>query len=190
MKRRIAILASGTGTNAERLAAYFQHSDVAEVALLIADRHAPVIERMKPYGVPTVLIPRQEWREHPETAVDTLRRANIDLVVLAGFLTIVPKEVIEAFPRRIINVHPSLLPKFGGKGMWGINVHRAVIDACETESGITVHYVAEGVDTGDVIAQFRCPVNHTDTPDTLAAKIHNLEQRHLPEVVQRIVEVW
>lgn len=137
MRRRIAILASGTGSNAENLAAYFQNSDVAEVALLIADREAPVIDRLKPYGVPAVIVPRAEWRENPQKAVAVMRDAAVDLVVLAGFLTVVPKEVLEAFPERIVNVHPSLLPKFGGKGMWGMNVHRAVIAAGEAESGIT-----------------------------------------------------
>ena len=137
MRRRIAILASGTGSNAENLAAYFQNSDVAEVALLIADREAPVIDRLKPYGVPAVIVPRAEWRENPQKAVAVMRDAAVGLVVLAGFLTVVPKEVLEAFPERIVNVHPSLLPKFGGKGMWGMNVHRAVIAAGETESGIT-----------------------------------------------------
>ena len=124
MRRRIAILASGTGSNAENLAAYFQNSDVAEVALLIADREAPVIDRLKPYGVPAVIVPRAEWRENPQKAVAVMRDAAVDLVVLAGFLTVVPKEVLEAFPERIVNVHPSLLPKFGGKGMWGMNVRR------------------------------------------------------------------
>ena len=136
MRRRIAILASGTGSNAENLAAYFQNSDVAEVALLIADREAPVIDRLKPYGVPAVIVPRAEWRENPQKAVAVMRNAAVDLVVLAGFLTVVPKEVLEAFPERIVNVHPSLLPKFGGKGMWGMNVHRAVIAAGEAESGM------------------------------------------------------
>lgn len=183
MRRRIAILASGTGSNAENLAAYFQNSDVAEVALLIADREAPVIGRLKPYGVPAVIVPRAEWRENPQKAVAVMRDAAVDLVVLAGFLTVVPREVLEAFPERIVNVHPSLLPKFGGKGMWGMNVHRAVIAAGEAESGIT-----EGVDTGAAIAQFRCPVTPSDTPDTLAAKIHALEQAHLPEIIQKLVE--
>lgn len=137
MRRRIAILASGTGSNAENLAAYFQNSDVAEVALLIADREAPVIDRLKPYGVPAVIVPRAEWRENPQKAVAVMRDAAVDLVVLAGFLTVVPNEVLEAFPERIVNVHPSLLPKFGGRGMWGMNVHRAVIAAGEAESGIT-----------------------------------------------------
>lgn len=188
MRRRIAILASGTGSNAENLAAYFQNSDVAEVALLIADREAPVIDRLKPYGVPAVIVPRAEWRENPQKAVAVMRDAAVDLVVLAGFLTVVPREVLEAFPERIVNEHPSLLPKFGGKGMWGMNVHRAVIAAGEAESGITIHYVSEGVDTGAAIAQFRCPVTPSDTPDTLAAKIHALEQAHLPEIIQKLVE--
>lgn len=166
MRRRIAILASGTGSNAENLAAYFQNSDVAEVVLLIADREAPVIDRLKPYGVPAVIVPRAEWRENPQKAVAVMRNAAVDLVVLAGFLTVVPKEVLEAFPERIVNVHPSLLPKFGGKGMWGMNVHRAVIAAGEAESGITIHYVSEGVDTGAAIASsvVRSP---RPTPPTL-----------------------
>ena len=141
MRRRIAILASGTGSNAENLAAYFQNSDVAEVALLIADRKAPVIDRLKSYGVPAVIIPRAEWRENPQKAVAVMRDAAVDLVVLAGLLTVVPKEVLKDIPERIITVHPSMLTKFGGKGMWGMTVHRAVITAGAAESGIKIHYV-------------------------------------------------
>lgn len=185
MKHRIAILASGAGSNAENLARHFRVSDVGAVALLLTDRDAPVTERLRPYGVPSLLIPRKEWRENPQSVVDVLTEARIDFIVLAGFLTVVPTEVIERYHGRIVNVHPSLLPKYGGKGMWGMNVHRAVIANGETESGITVHLVDSGVDTGKTIAQFRCQIEPGTTPEALAQKIHELEQRHLPTVVEQ-----
>ncbi len=185
MKHRIAILASGAGSNAENLAQYFRVSDVGEVALLLTDRDAPVTERLRPYGVPSRLIPRKEWRENPSAVVEALEEARIDFIVLAGFLTVVPFDVIKRYHGRIVNVHPSLLPKYGGKGMWGMNVHRAVIANGETESGITVHLVDNGVDTGKILAQFRCPIEPGTSPDALAQKIHELEQRYLPSVVER-----
>ena len=187
MRRRIAILASGTGSNAENLAAYFQNSDVAEVALLIADREAPVIDRLKPYGVPAVIVPRAEWRENPQKAVAVMRNAAVDLVVLAGFLTVVPKEVLEAFPERIVNVHPSLLPKFGGKGMYGDRVHEAVVAAGEKESGITIHYINEHYDEGNTIFQATCPVLSTDSPDDVAKKVHALEYEHFPQIIEQVL---
>lgn len=187
MKHRIAILASGAGSNAENLARHFRVSDVGEVAMLLTDRDAPVTERLRPYGVPSRLIPRKEWRENPLAVVEALEEARIDFIVLAGFLTVVPLEVIDRYHGRIVNVHPSLLPKYGGKGMWGMNVHRAVIANGETESGITVHLVDNGVDTGKTIAQFRCPIEPDTSPEALAQKIHELEQRHLPSVVERFL---
>lgn len=187
MKHRIAILASGAGSNAENLARHFRVSDVGEVAMLLTDRDAPVTERLRPYGVPSRLIPRKEWRENPLAVVEALEEARIDFIVLAGFLRVVPLEVIDRYHGRIVNVHPSLLPKYGGKGMWGMNVHRAVIANGETESGITVHLVDNGVDTGKTIAQFRCPIEPDTSPEALAQKIHELEQRHLPTVVERFL---
>ncbi len=187
MKRRIAVFASGTGSNAENLVRHFRQSEVAEVALLLVDREAPVIERLRPYGVPTVLIPRKEWREDAASVLAVLEEARIDFIVLAGFLTVVPLDVVEKYHNRIVNVHPSLLPKYGGKGMWGMNVHRAVIANGETESGITVHLVDTGVDTGQTIAQFRCSIAPGTTPDQLASAIHKLEQRHLPAVVEKFI---
>lgn len=157
------------------------------MALLLVDREAPVIERLRPYGVPTVLIPRKEWREDAASVLAVLEEARIDFIVLAGFLTVVPLDVVEKYHNRIVNVHPSLLPKYGGKGMWGMNVHRAVIANGETESGITVHLVDTGVDTGQTIAQFRCSIAPGTTPDQLASAIHKLEQRHLPAVVEKFI---
>ncbi len=188
MKHRIAIFASGTGSNAENLARHFQMSEVAEVALLLTDREAPVTDRLRPYGVPSRLIPRKEWRENPSAVVEVLEEARIDFIVLAGFLTVVPQEVIGKYHGRIVNVHPSLLPKYGGKGMWDMNVHRAVIAGGETESGITVHFVDNGVDTGKTIAQFRCQVEPGTSPEDLAQKIHELEQHHLPTVVEECIK--
>lgn len=185
--KRIAILASGSGSNAEQIARYFSNDTEICVDILLADREAKAVERMKPFGIEARIIERKTWREHPETIVQLLRERGIDLIVLAGFLSFVAPDIVHAFPHRIINLHPSLLPKFGGKGMWGDHVHRAVLAAREQESGITIHYVSEEVDEGQTIAQFRCPVMPDDTPETLATRIHQLEHEHLPAVIRQLL---
>lgn len=186
--KRIAIFASGNGSNAENLVKYFRRSDKGRVVLLLTDRKdAPAAGKMGRLGVEAIAVERNVWRESPREVVGLLRSRSVDFVVLAGFLSVVDGEIVSAFPRRIVNLHPSLLPKFGGKGMWGMHVHRAVIAAGERRSGITVHYVSEEVDGGEAVAQFGCDVLPDDTPETLAARIHELEYRHFPSVVESLI---
>ncbi len=158
----------------------------AEVALIGCDQpQAGVIQRAWDQGVPTYLFNGKQLRDG--TVQRELQGQRIDLVVLAGFMRLIPADMVRGFPQRIINIHPALLPEYGGKGMYGHHVHEAVIAAKEVESGITIHYVNERYDEGEHIVQFRCPVLPGDTPDTLAERIHGLEHAHYPEVVESIV---
>ena len=183
---RIAILASGSGTNAQRLIEYFHMHGKEEVVLVGCDQaKAGVLQRAWDLGVPSYLFNGAQLKDG--TVLRELKGQRIDLVVLAGFMRLIPVEMVRAFPRRIINIHPALLPKFGGKGMYGHRVHEAVIAAKEKESGITIHYVNERYDEGEHIAQFRCPVLPDDTPETLAERIHGLEHAHYPNVVEGVL---
>jgi phosphoribosylglycinamide formyltransferase-1 len=184
---RIAILASGSGTNAQRLMEHFRLHDQGEVVLVGCDQpKAGVIQRAWDSTVPCYLFSGGQLKEG--TVLRELLGQRIDLVVLAGFMRLLPAEMVRAYPQRIINIHPTLLPKFGGKGMYGHRVHEAVIAAKETESGITIHYVNERYDEGEHIAQFRCPVLSDDTPDSLAERIHGLEHAHYPAVVESVLK--
>jgi phosphoribosylglycinamide formyltransferase 1 len=183
---RITILASGSGTNAQKLVEHFRQSDVAEVVLIGCDNPtAGVVQRAWDLNVPSFLFTGKQL--HDGSLLHELQGLRVDLVVLAGFLRLIPVEMVRAYPKRIINIHPALLPKFGGKGMYGHHVHEAVIAANETESGITIHYVNERYDEGEHIAQFNCPVLPSDTPDTLAARIHALEHANYPAVVESVL---
>ncbi|MBX2973951.1 MAG: phosphoribosylglycinamide formyltransferase [Flavobacteriales bacterium] len=183
---RIAILASGSGTNAQRLVEHFKGHTAAEVALIGCDQpQAGVIQRAWDLGVPLYLFNGTQLRSGD--VLRELQGQRIELVVLAGFLRLIPVEMVAAYPQRIINIHPALLPKYGGKGMYGHHVHAAAIAAGEAESGITIHYVNERFDEGAHIAQFACPVLAGDTPEALAARIHGLEHAHYPRVVEEIV---
>lgn len=187
--KKIAIFASGTGSNAENLARAFADDLQICVDSLFCDReNAPVVEKMHRYGVPVFYFPKEVWRGDCKEIVELLQDRGVDLIVLAGFTSFVADCIVQAFDRRIINLHPSLLPKFGGKGMWGMNVHRAVIEAGEKESGITVHYVSPEIDGGEIVAQFKCEVLTDDTPETLVSRIHALEHRYLPVVVSSLLE--
>lgn len=187
MKKNIAIFASGNGTNAEQLVLHFARHPKARVALILTNRStAFVLERAKRLEVPAYCFSKEQWAEGTEV-VEILRRHKIDFVVLAGFLARVPDCVLHCFPRRMVNIHPSLLPKFGGKGMYGDRVHQAVLESGETESGITIHYTNEHYDEGAIICQHRCPVIPDDTFETLAARVHQLEYAHYPEVVDKLV---
>ncbi len=167
MKKNIAILASGSGTNAENIIRYFQVKKSASVALVLTNRRdAFVLERARGLGVPYCFFPKDEW-EHGGAILSVLEEHGVDFVVLAGFLARVPEAILHVYPGRIINIHPSLLPKFGGKGMYGNRVHEAVLAAGEVESGITIHYINEHYDEGDVIRQVRCPVLPEDTPEEI-----------------------
>lgn len=184
--KKIAILASGEGTNAERIIRYFTGHPTVEVAVIITNKaEAGVIRRAKNLQVPVEFLPAPAFKEGKVT--ERLRQYETDFVVLAGFLLRVPDDMLEAYPNRIVNIHPSLLPKFGGKGMYGSKVHEAVLAAGETESGITIHYINEHYDEGTIILQAQCPVMEGDTPDTLASRVHQLEYEHYPQVIEQLL---
>lgn len=184
--QRIAVLASGSGTNAERLVRHFTGHPLARVVLIGCDRPgAGVLQRAWDLGVPAHLFSGKDLLEG--RLQQELERLGVDLIVLAGFLRLVPASLVQAFPRRIVNIHPALLPAHGGKGMYGRHVHEAVLAAGDRESGITIHLVDEHYDQGEHLFQARCPVLPEDDPDSLAARIHELEHRHYPEVVEKLV---
>jgi len=185
--RNIAIFASGSGTNAENIIEYFSTKNSAKVTLVLSNkRHAMVLKRAENYNVKAVFFERDDFYLSGKV-LDCLLLHKTDFIVLAGFLWLVPETIIEIFHRRIINIHPALLPGYGGKGMYGEAVHKAVIENRETESGITIHYVNKQYDEGDIIFQARCRVDPADNADTLAGKIHALEYLHFPRVIDEIV---
>ena len=186
-KKRIAIFASGSGTNAARIMSHFKDKNTAEVAIILSNKpDAKVLERAAAFGVRTRIFDRDTFYESTEIQ-DILTELRIDLIVLAGFLWLVPADLIRAFPNRMINIHPALLPKYGGKGMYGRHVHEAVIANGDRESGISIHFVNEVYDDGRIILQAKCPVKPEDTPEALAARIHELEYEHYPLVVEDIL---
>ena len=183
----IAILASGNGSNAENIVNYFASSSRVRVgAILCNNANAYVVERAKKLGVPCFVFNRSQLNETGEVAA-YLHRNNISFVVLAGFLWLLPPTLVQRYERRIVNIHPSLLPKYGGKGMYGSKVHEAVIAAGDMVSGITIHRVNEYYDDGDIICQKTCYVEPTDTPDSLAKKVHALEYEWYPQVIENEV---
>lgn len=186
--KNLAVFASGNGSNCENLIRHFSKSDLVRVKLVVCNRpEAKVLVRAKSLGVPTALVTKAELQSAEQTLA-LLREHGIDFIVLAGFLLMVPDYLIAAYPRRIVNIHPALLPKYGGQGMYGHHVHEAVKAAGETETGITIHYVSEVCDGGEIIAQFRTPVAPDDTPDDIARKVHRLEMRHFAETVEELIE--
>lgn len=183
----IAVFASGSGSNCENLIKYFSNKECARVVLVVCNKSdALVLGRAARLGVPSVVVPRAELAK-PEVMLPLMQQYAIDFVVLAGFLPLVPTYLIDAFPRKMVNLHPALLPKFGGNGMWGHHVHEAVKAAGETVTGMTVHYVTPQCDEGDIIAQFSVDLEPTDTPDDIASKEHVLEMEHFPQVVEQLV---
>lgn len=187
-KTNIAIFVSGGGSNCENIIRYFRDSAVASVALVISNKSdAYALVRAAQLQVPSSVISRQELHS-PDVMLPLLRQYDVEFIVLAGFLPLIPDFLIAAFPHRIINIHPSLLPKYGGKGMWGHHVHEAVKAAGETETGMTVHWVTPVCDGGDVIAQFRVPILPSDSVDDIAAKEHELEMEHYPRVIERVLQ--
>ncbi|TSA26957.1 MAG: phosphoribosylglycinamide formyltransferase [Bacteroidetes bacterium] len=185
--QRIAIFASGSGTNAQRIMEYFRDHPKIAVHLVLSNKaEAPVLERARKFHIPTVVFTRDEFY-NSRFILDILSVQGIDLLVLAGFLWLIPDYLIHAFPRRIINIHPALLPKYGGKGMYGMRVHEAVIQSGDRESGISIHYVNEQYDEGELIFQAQCPIELGETPETLASKVHELEYRHYPEVIEKVM---
>jgi len=185
--KRIAIFASGSGSNAENIANHFRTSELAQVTGIWCNNpKAGVIERAARLGIPCHVFGRKEFFETGEV-LQALLAEQPDLIVLAGFLWLVPEDMVRAFPRRIVNIHPALLPGPGGKGMYGQKVHETVLRDGAAESGITIHYVNERFDEGEIIFKASCPVDAHDTPDSLAKKIHALEYRHYPEVIERLL---
>jgi phosphoribosylglycinamide formyltransferase-1 len=186
--KHIAIFASGSGTNAENIIRYFQkHASIRVTIVLSNKKDAYVIERARNLGI-TVCVFDREMFYNTDAVLDVLKENKTDLVVLAGFLWLVPANVLKQYDNRIINIHPALLPKYGGKGFYGMVVHEAVIHSGDKESGISIHYVNEKYDAGQIIFQARCPVEKGDTPETLAQKVHRLEYEWFPKVIERLLQ--
>ena len=186
--KNLVIFASGAGSNAQQIINYFKNSQLASVNLIVCNKPgAGVISIAEKEHIPVLQIDKERFFKG-DAYVPELKKANTDLIVLAGFLWKIPQVLINAFPRGIVNIHPALLPKFGGKGMYGPYVHEAILTAGEVESGITIHYVDEHYDNGDIIFQTACPVLEKDTPETLARRIHSLEHLHYPIVIDEILK--
>ena len=183
----IAIFASGSGTNAENIIKYFSDSKTHNISFVLSNKKdAFVLERARNYSVKPVFFSKEELNDKT-LMLSLLKENDIDLIVLAGYLKLIPEFLINAYPNKIVNIHPALLPKYGGKGMYGMNVHKAVVANNESETGITIHYVNAKYDDGLVIAQFKCLLNNSDTPDDVAQKIHSLEMEHFPQVIENIL---
>ena len=179
---------SGGGSNCENIIRYFKDSDKVNVALVVANKTGiPALEKAERLGVPTRVLPKADLNRE-DVALPLMKEYSIDFIVLAGFLLVIPDFLIREYDRRIINLHPALLPKFGGMGMYGHRVHEAVKAAGETETGMTVHWVSGKVDGGEIIAQFRTPISPDDTPDDIAAKEHVLEMEHFPQVIEALAD--
>lgn len=186
-KIRLAVFASGAGSNAEKLIQYFKDSELATVALVVCNKpEAGVIAIAQKEDVPVLIIDKEPFFRG-DAYVSQLQQKGIGFVVLAGFLWKIPQALISAYPKRIVNIHPALLPKFGGKGMYGQFVHEAVLNAGEMESGITIHYVDEHYDNGDIIFQTACPILPGDKPGDIAQRIHHLEHAYYPKVVEDLL---
>lgn len=186
--RNIAIFASGSGTNAENIINYFSNKNTAKVTLILSNKHeAYVLERAAKHNIPTCFFDRKDFYES-EKVLDRLRSHETDFIVLAGFLWLVPSNILTAYDKRIVNIHPALLPKYGGKGMYGDVVHQAVIANSEKESGITIHYVNQVYDKGDIIFQAKCEITPGETPGSLAGKVHALEYLHFPQIIEKLIQ--
>ncbi len=185
--KSIAIFASGSGTNAENLIRYFRTNPAGRVELLLSNRpDAHVINRARSFDIETVVFNREQFY-HSDQILELLHESGIDFIVLAGFLWLVPGNLLKAFEGKLVNIHPALLPRYGGKGMYGQRVHEAVISSGDAESGITIHHVNTRYDDGNVIFQARCAVEPGETPESLASKVHALEYKHLPAVVEELL---
>ena len=191
--KNIAVFASGNGTNAENIIDYFNNNAngerIAEIKVVICNRSdAYVLKRAEAAGVPSIILDKEELTsENPALLFELLEQYKTDYIVLAGYLLKVPALLINRYKEKIMNIHPALLPKYGGKGMYGHRVHQAVIDAGEKESGITVHIADEIYDNGKILFQAKCPVSPEDTAETLAHKIHLLEQEHFPKIIEKYI---
>lgn len=187
MIHHIAIFASGTGSNAKKIVEHFKHNHNINVSLIVSNKaDAPVLDMARENDIPVLVIDRLFFYQS-EDILKIFNKYSIDFVVLAGFLWLVPTYLVRAFENRMVNIHPALLPKYGGKGMYGMRVHEAVKKAGEKETGITIHLVNEEYDDGDIVFQAKCVVAPADTPEDIAQKIHQLEHRHFPEVIEKLL---
>lgn len=188
MKKRIAIFASGSGSNAQKIMELFKRSPDVEIALVLTNNpDAYVLQRADNFEIPTHIFDRKEFYES-EVVVNMLKNLDVDLIVLAGFLWLIPKSLTDTYPGRIINIHPALLPKFGGKGMYGERVHKAVLAAGETEGGITIHYVNENYDEGEFIYQAKYRIDKGDNLEMVQFKGQQLEHQHYPRIIESIIK--
>lgn len=185
--KKIIVFASGSGTNAENIIKYFAKTKIANVVSVFTNNaSAKVIERAKNHQIPVEIFSKNELLER--NVLQKIQEIDPDLIVLAGFLLKFPENIIEKYPNKIINIHPALLPNYGGKGMYGMHIHRAIINNKEKETGISIHYVNENYDEGGIIFQKNVALTEDDTPETVAEKIHELEQKYFPEIIQAVLE--
>lgn len=188
MKKRIAIFASGSGSNAQKLMEHFKRSNEIEISLVLTNNaDAYVLQRADNFEIPSHIFDKHEFYKTDEV-IDLLKNLDIDFIVLAGFLWLIPKNLIEAYPGRIVNIHPAILPKYGGKGMYGDHVHHAVMAAGETEGGITIHYVDENYDEGEYIYQAKYKIDKADNLEMVKFKGQQLEHQHYPRIIEAVVK--
>jgi len=186
--KKIALFASGNGTNVQQIAEYFKNNNNVKIELIIVNKKdAYVRQRARDLGIEDIYFNREDFY-NSNKVLDILMEKKIDFIVLAGFLWMVPQNILDNFPNSIINIHPALLPKYGGKGMYGHHVHEAVITNKEKESGITIHYVNDHYDEGQIIFQAKCEIMPNDTADDLAEKIHLLEKEYFPKIIESVLE--
>lgn len=184
--KKIVIFASGSGTNAENIIKYFENREIGNVVAVFSNNpNAKVLDRAIKFHLPTEIFSKGELNEG--LVLQKINAIQPDLIVLAGFLLKFPESIVELYPNKIINIHPALLPKYGGKGMYGMNVHRAVVEHKEKETGITIHFVNENYDEGNIIFQERVALLETDSPENVAEKIHELEQQYFPEIIEKLL---
>jgi len=187
MRTKIALFCSGSGSNAQKIMDYFKDSNTVEVAILMANKAgAFALERAKKMNIPTNIFDRKDFYESNDV-LNELKDRGVEWVILAGFLWLIPESLIETYPNKIINIHPALLPKYGGKGMYGFNVHKAVVTNKEKESGITIHYVNKNYDEGEFIFQASCSLDPLDSPEEVAKKVLQLEHEHFPKVIDKLI---
>jgi len=185
--KNIAIFASGSGSNAKKILEHFEGHPNIRVALIVTNRSsAGVLSHADDHNIPTVYLKKVTFYE-TEEILEIFNRYSVDFLVLAGFLLLIPRYLVQSYPHHILNIHPALLPKFGGKGMYGMNVHRAVRAANETETGMTIHWVNEKYDEGGIVFQASCPVLPTDTPEEIAKNVLQLEHKHYAKVIEQVI---
>lgn len=183
---KLALFASGTGSNVFNILTYFKgREDVDVVAVLSNNPNAGALQHAKKFGVDTFVFDKSTFQSE---VMDFLTKKNVDVIILAGFLWLIPEVLVKKYEGKILNVHPALLPDYGGRGMYGMRVHKAVIENKEKKSGITIHKVNEKYDEGDIVAQYTCEIDNSDTPESLALKIHGLEKAHFPETIDQFIQ--